>query len=486
MKEPEQVDINSIEINPEFVNKDLLKFRDDLEEALSNVGKQEGYKTSMDGGDYVNPYLPIDLARYAYHHSSTLRSVIESFSQDVFLNDYSLENPDEDPSIINKSWNKSRNKYQIYLAGIEYYLYGYGVLEIIDNAITFKLVQLPAHTIRLRVIPFNHPLTHRTYYFYYAEQKVNGYTKLFQISNYDYSMLHDFGVDHGATGTVLWLGGCNENEFFDIPRWIAKRKALFTDIAIDDFNSKKIEKGNILAGFLLLTGPTERKDPRSPDEPGIADKIEQDLKGGNCGTIVSYLGNTSSNRDIKMDYVVLQDNNWEYFEKLQDRCVDDLLRCFKMPKIRLAIDDIKESMNSNKSDTLYEIYNREVWASQMNMQTRLDEYNHVYLNVQSDMVISTPEFTDKTNTRITNTVTLFNNGLLSLGQALETLTPLFPNIDFKEEGTLSEDLYKTRFYNGNILGNNSEAYTQMDEIDNILDDLNQQLTNKGYDPLHIQ
>ena len=476
------VPYNSMEINPDYISDSLQQFKTDLEDAINNIGSPKSFKDTNMTSDYLNPYIPVHLARYAYTHSSTLRSIVESFSQDIFLNDYSLSDPEEDCTVIDNLWNNTRNKYQLYLAGIENFIYGYGACELTLSKRGVNVSQIPAHTLRLKKVPFHHPLLNRVYYFYYAEQTVEGYKVLLRLVDYDYSMLDDFGVDHGATGDCLWIGGCNENPFFDIPRWIAKRRSLFTDMAIDEYNSRKIERGNINAGLLLITGPLERKDPNNPDERGIDEKIEDGLHGGDCGTLVQYLGSTSSSQPIDMHYQVFEDNNYEYFGFLQDRCVADLLRAFKMPKVRLAIDDTKESMNSHKSDTLYEIYNREIFASQMFIQPKLDLYNQLYLGVKSDIVISIPEFTDKTSTRVSTAVELFNNGLFSLGECLRLLAPVYPDIDFTGDG-YDENLFNSRFYHGQLLGSKNDEHGDESRLDGVIAGINSVLAGEGNDLL---
>ncbi|RAP45029.1 MAG: hypothetical protein BZ136_08495 [Methanosphaera sp. rholeuAM74] len=480
------INLGEVEIKNDYITDELISFKDKLEEALANVGTPASYKDTQMDNDYLQPYIPLHLARYAYHHSSTLRSIIESFSQDVFLNEYSLSDPEEDATVIDKLWNNVYNKYQLYLAGIDWQIYGYGVAEITDNGREMKVSQIPAHLVRLRKIPFHHPLLNRTYYFYYCEQNVNGVQVLLRLVGYDYSMLDDFGVDHGSRGVCIWIGGCNETPFFDIPRWIAKRRSLFTDMAIDEYNSRKIERGNINAGLLLITGPLERKDPSHPDKKTIDETIEDGLRGGDSGTLVQYLGSSSTSQPVDMKYQVFEDNNYEYFGFLQDRCVDDLLKAFKMPKVRLAIDDTKESMNSHKSDSLYEIYNREIFASQMFVQPVLDVYDKYFMGVKSDVVISTPEFTDKTSTRVSTAVELFNEGLFTLAMCFELLAPVYPNIDFTCSDSFSEDLLNTRFYHGQPLGGSSiggGGYDGLDELGGVLDGVNELLVGDGFKPL---
>lgn len=462
----------------EVISSGLRSFRDELEQELEMVGSSKTYRNDGYETLYYDPYVPVHLSRYVYHNCSILSNVVECLSQDILLNDYSLSDPEEDNRLVDRTWNDVSQTYQLYLAGVEYFIYGYSALEVIHNGnrITFK--QIPAHTLRIRVVHEESPSNGRDYLFYYAEQEVNGQQLLLRLSNYDYSLLDRWGISHNVDGECIWIGGCNENDFFDIPNWTRCRKSIYTSLMIDELNERKISCGNVPAGVMMFTGPPERPDPNDPDDMRIADKLERDLNDGSGGTVFSYLENPSSKRDITMQYQALSDNNYEYLEVLQESCMDNVARAYKIPKIRLMVDDVKESMNSNKSDSIYEIYNREIAANQLFYQQIIDDFNRKYLHVHSEVVISTPEFTDKTNTRISTIVELFNNALLTLGECVELLTPIYPGLDFEE---LDEYWFDKRFYQGQVLGTNNEAPETVEALDSVIGRLDKRVIDEDKD-----
>ena len=151
--------------------------------------------------------------------------------------------------------------------------------------------------------------------------------------------------------------------------------------------------------------------------------------------------------------------------ELKKECISIILEVYGVPKIRLMIDDITESMNSNKSDTLYEIYNKSIESEQFIFKEVINNFNHDELGVQYDCVMDTPEFNDKTNVKITSVVSLFEEGLLTLGQAVEYLSRLLPDVNF--DMIMDSDEQKlSRYYKGSLLGStDAMTPTQLDDFD---------------------
>lgn len=119
----------------------------------------------------------------------------------------------------------------------------------------------------------------------------------------------------------------------------------------------------------------------------------------------------------------------------------------------------------------------------MLFKDKIDQFNRHYLGIKSVVVMNTPEFVDKTNIRVNTIISLFNTGLLTLGQALELLSDIYPEIDVQEE--IECDLLEMRFYNGNVLGNNRQEYDNMDKLDTVISNVNNMLSDEGYNPLEI-
>ena len=84
-----------------------------------------------------------------------------------------------------------------------------------------------------------------------------------------------------------------------------------------------------------------------------------------------------------------------------------------MPKIRLLNNEGKESMNSNKSETLWKIYLRSCYNIQSNFLDFMKTFNKLYFGKYVKINIALPTFEDETTTVIQNVEKLMNLGLMN-------------------------------------------------------------------------
>ena len=140
-----------------------------------------------------------------------------------------------------------------------------------------------------------------------------------------------------------------------------------------------------------------------------------------AGTGILTLDLESFNTEIPLEvqYVPISEQNYSYLSELADRCDDDILACFSIPKVRLMIDDVTESMNSNKSNTIYEIYTKSLENEQLPFEIEINKFNKKYFEYAGTVNIETPIFSDKKDVEINTILTLFNNGLITLGEAIK-------------------------------------------------------------------
>ena len=458
-------------------------YQQQLEEYLT---EQHTTKTVKDGNNisyYLEPLVPVDVARYLFRRSSELRKVVKAYSKDVLLNEFTLAKSDietdeenekyeRDLEILNSVWNNQNNKKQLYFAGIEAFVYGYGVMETIGSGADTEFKQIPAHTIRLRCEIWESDVTRKQYKYYYVEQQLQDRIVKLRLSHLDYRLLDKYAGGDDSEGYCIWFGGSNESDFFDIPEWESCSEDIFTCLAIKKMNMKKIERGNIPAGVLMFQGPRALPDPKHPDEPRIDHKLEQDLGGTHSGTVFTYLESNSSSRDITMSYQALTDNNYDYLKQNREDCERSILSAYLIPPQRLMRLDQKESMNSDKTERTFEIYTtEEVPSAQMLFKGAIDAYNQAFLGMTHNVLMNSPEFVDKTLLRIESIVTLFDKGLLPLGVALDLLADVYPQIDLLAD--LPEDLSTQRFYDGKILGIDGIEQPDNEELDNAINKINQ-------------
>ncbi|MBR6647792.1 MAG: hypothetical protein IKL29_00215, partial [Bacteroidaceae bacterium] len=64
--------------------------------------------------------------------------------------------------------------------------------------------------------------------------------------------------------------------------------------------------------------------------------------------------------------------------------------------------------------------------------------------------IETPIFSDKKELEVDMILKLFNNGILTIGQAINSISLLYPHMEINVDE--NNPLYSDRYYNGNLLG----------------------------------
>ena len=242
-------------------------------------------------------------------------------------------------------------------------------------------------------------------------------------------------------------------------------------------NLKKINKGNVPAGVLMFEGPPALPDPDNPDEKRIDHILEENIDATEGGTMFTYITSDSEERGVTMQYQSLVDNNYEYFNGLEEANRKSIYKCIGVPPIRLMLMDQKESMNSDKSDKVFSIYcDNEIRPTQMLFKSPINQWNRKYLKITSSIVIDTPEFVDKTGIRIDNILKGFNAGLLTLGQALEGLVDIYPQLDL-QRNVDDPELLNMRFYNGNALGTNNNVSDKEEQYTDMIKGMESYLNN---------
>lgn len=445
-------------------------------------------KKKDDGeAEYVPPLINVVHADKLIHNSPLLHKVIRVLAQDVILNNYTLDIPniqgnDDNPEmsteeleleIFNNFWNDA-NKFQFYLAAQEAYTFGYGAAEIRYNINDepIKLEQIPAMTIQIR----RKTIAGEKYT--YVEQTIDDRKELLRIAipdaskGTDYSRLDMLGIDDGSTGKCIWLGGGTTSTWYNEPYWFDANTSILTSIYIDELNYDKISSGNIPSGVMLFEG-SYRKQQES-----FESQIERQISKAGSGTAIICLEGMTPDSDVDAEYIKLEDENYEYLRELRKECISTILEAYGVPKVRLMIDDITESMNSSKSVTLYEIYNKSILSEQYQFKQLINGFNRAELGLHYDCVMDTPEFNDKTNIKINTIISVFEEGLITLGQAVESLSRLLPEMNFDNLLDTPQQL-ACRYYKGSLLGSNE--FTDPFQMDGMtaVTNLQQMLAERG-------
>ena len=132
------------------------------------------------------------------------------------------------------------------------------------------------------------------------------------------------------------------------------------------------------------------------------------------------------------------------------------------------IDDQTESMNSQKSNTIYEIYTKALTNEQMPFEVEINKFNKKYFKYAGIVDIETPIFSDKKEIEVASILQLWNNGILTLGETIKAISVLYPHLELEYDE--NNPLYADRYYNGNLLGiePNTDELNSFDSVGDLI------------------
>lgn len=399
----------------------------------------------------IEPLIPIGVAKNLILSNDLLFTCIETLAQDIILNEVKIldeELKEVDQQNITDFWN-TKNIYELYLAVQDRIGYGYGALEILFNekGEPNGLKQISAETITISVE--TDKITQlKSYYCLYNNGTSHEKMKL---SRFKYTKEDD------ELSKVLWLGGGRVSDFYDIPCWLPAFNKISADALLDELNAKKINEGNLISGILTVISPPMNK-PEINEETGevktvtgkeqIDNSLQEQMTEAGTGILTLHLQQLTAELPLKVDYIKITEDNYDYLLKLAEDCDESILRLFKIPKIRLMINTDKESMNSNKSDTIYQIYTKELASQQLKYTPIIDNFNSKYFDTVTVTTIQLPVFSDKKEIEVKNILNLFNTGIITLNDAIKKINTLYPEYNIELDNTMGNN----RFYNGRLLG----------------------------------
>ena len=444
-------------INPQYeINKRMIQ---DTKQALTTkIEDQKQYKR-------LEPLIPVQLAKNLILSNDLLFTCIETLAQDIILNNLQITDTQNNPLPELLDFWDNNTLHEIYLAVQDRIGYGYGALEIIrdENNNPVKLKQVSAETLDIEVTHTyinNIEITS-----YYARYNNGTEHERMRLSRFDYTPEDDELTE------LIWLGGGRVSDFYDIPCWLPAFNKISADALLDELNAKKINEGNLISGILTVVSPpmTEHKIDEETGElkeisgsEQINNRLKEQIDQAGTGWMVLHLEQLTADLPLNVEYIPITEQNYGYLRELAEDCDESILRLFKIPKVRLMIDDVKESMNSNKTDSIWEIYTKELTSLQFIYEGEITRFNLKYFEVETLVDLELPIFSDRKQIEIQNTIQLFNIGLLTLNQALELLQKYYPDIDLPP---VTNGLGDERYYNGNLLGftNNKTLPSTADE-----------------------
>ena len=415
-------------------------------------------KTSKEDKDYkyrIDPIVPVSIAQNLILQNNRLDKSIRILAQDVILNEisYLSDKENENEELVASFWKDNIN--ELYKQLQEFYSYGFGASEIIfdeETGLPTKLYQIPADTLFIKQ-DSNRDGT----YSYYAIQKVDGKPDVkMKLSRFQYD------EEDNDLPTCFWLGGGKTSEFYEIPYWLPAFNSISAKVALDELNAKKINEGNLMSGILVIRRPPAFEGQKEETKKDLEDQMTD----AGTGILVMDLESFNSEIPLEVQYVPISEQNYSYLSELADRCDEDILACFSIPKVRLMIDDVTESMNSQKSNTIYEIYTKSLENEQLPFEIEINKFNLKYFNYEGVVNIETPIFSDKKEVEINSILTLFNNGIITLGEAIKAVSVFYPALQLEYNDT--NPLFNERYYNGRLLGMNEYSEGDMSQLNEVM------------------
>lgn len=130
------------------------------------------------------------------------------------------------------------------------------------------------------------------------------------------------------------------------------------------------------------------------------------------------------------------------------------------------IDDVTESMNSQKSNTIYEIYTKSLENEQLPFEIEINKFNKEYFEYEGVVDIQTPIFSDKKEVEVNSILNLFNNGILTLGETIKAISMYYPKL--RLEYNESNPIFNERFCRGRFLGLTQYSNNELSDVNEVM------------------
>lgn len=432
---------------------------------------QETHKPDDEKGTYIYPYLSVSLCDNLILQNVLLSKCINTFAEDMVYNELSLKDTHIQTETtkfktIQEFWDL--NKEQLCYQVKDYLSYGFGASEVIYNTNheVAEIAQIPANTLHIQKKKKFNPQINDYQYYYYAVQQVTGKENvIMRLSHMTYLPEDD------DLPLCFWLGGSRRSNFFDYPCWIECFNHVSASNTLDLLDAEKINNGNLVSGIITIVRP-----PPTPMDKDLDETLEEKMENHGSGVFTLELTTLNPDIPLNVNYIKISESNYDYLNELSKKSDIKILANFKMPKARLLIDDATESMNSHKTNTLYKIYTNELNNAQLPLERNIWQFNKKFLEFDYRIQLDTPIFVDDKDIESQIALNLFNNGLITLGQAINKISSIYPEFE-NAEIDLTNPVYNERYYNGSPLGlttNNAEEeiynigdYIDMEQIEEV-------------------
>lgn len=304
------------------------------------------------------------------------------------------------------------------------------------------------------------------------KNKVTGYCKIF---NYFCPENFPDNYKEKPLGLVFWYGGGQFNNFYDKPFYLQLLQEINSQIVIRDLDTKTFNSGNQLSGIVVISrsgidqlevNGLEELEPPEDDEESVTSQVlpqnvevlKKEINKPGFGNAFFY---EESDNPLKAEYINLTNNNQDYILKKLDSMKTEIYRRAKIPKERFMDTSIKESMNSKKTVAIWEMYITGTNSEQQPFEKLLSDYLFFVYEIDPVVSITVPEFEEHKIAKSQIILEFFNNGIVTLENAVLELNKVF---DWIWTDNLDSWICKERLYNGRLLTDITNTSPATDEL----------------------
>ena len=458
------------------VDKEIATIEKSISNNLKNkkLFQSEKQDTATQGVE-LKPPIPMRDCLYVFENSSHVAKCCRILASDIIYNEITLIPTTEEPSekltnnitAIKKMLDENID--ELYNIAVDYYYAGWCAMEYVWDNTRFSLKQLPIHT--CSIIRTNIPGQEGEVYL--LKQKINSTTRYFKIMGEQYP---DNFVNY-QNQPLSNVSLINIYAFFSLPRWVQNYKKILTEIAIASSDYRTVSNGNISSGILNINLEPQQAVPLTYDEQGNPiqkesrqEAITREITGASGGTAVIF---TESNRPVTLDYVGLTNNNQSYLSELGLQCQQAVLNDYNIPLVRLMINTDKESMNSDKTKSIWEIYTLNLQNEQRIFKIFIAELIYDLYSLPVTVDIGTPIFSDRREIEVKILSDAWNDGALTLGQYTTGLSEYLNVIDINDyDFNKNPEIWQYRKIPELSTDINPDELALLDEIEEQLNAIN--------------
>lgn len=499
-----------VKVQDKIVNKEIEMIKASLNETANNklkssldvkVATENDKKDTSTKQKYLAPPIKPSQASYFFDNSLMLARSCNILSQDLILGnkinitvkdslDEKTDNSDPDINYITNSVESS--KVEISCMATDYVLNGAACCKIttFEETNEFRLTQIPQET--LQIMKVVDPKLQETPIYLVEQDMGGGSKKLYKIIGETYPENME-SYDNKELGLAWWIGGDNFYNFFQKPVWLQTIESISAQIALKSLDTERINSGFKMNNVLFFNMGPEYGTPEETDTTNDtlvdeeannayleqlasmaqnvnANNIATELRAAGTGTAVLFHQTTNP---MKMEHVTLNDTNYDYLLEKSKAADQEVISAFGIPRERYMINDVKESMNSKKTMSFWEIYTKSLNGQQSIYENGLLEviyelYPDLSLDLNIDIAV--PMFSELINGKIDIYSDLFLKGLLTLKQSVILLSDYITDLNI-EDLDLTNPIYEMRFINGKPLNDFSLNPDDQIEYDNATSSL---------------